>query len=126
MTQEKLDLEYDAWVQAFTSHATITELTRDVVLELIDKIEVHQDKSITIYFEIISIKILNGICPNNSDKIITIIFVNFSSFFENLILFLTPIKHASAVEIIVMIKPIKYIHKTAPLFILNSSKKGIE
>ena len=49
--QQELDEQYDEWIDAFQNYVNIKKLTRDVVLELIDKIEVHKDKSITIYYK---------------------------------------------------------------------------
>ena len=49
--QEELDNQYDEWANAFKDYISIEKLTRDVVLELIDKIEVGKDGSITIYYK---------------------------------------------------------------------------
>ncbi len=49
--QQELNTQYDEWVEAFKNYINIKELTRDVVLELIDKIEVADDGSITIYYK---------------------------------------------------------------------------
>ncbi len=49
--RQELNTRYDKWVGAFKDYINITELTRDVVLELIDKIEVAGDGSITIYYK---------------------------------------------------------------------------
>lgn len=48
--QKDLDSQYDEWVEAFKNYIDIEELTRDVVVELIDKIEVNGDGSINIYY----------------------------------------------------------------------------
>jgi len=49
--QNDLDNQYDEWVEAFKDYINIEKLTRDVVLELIDKIEVNADISINIYYK---------------------------------------------------------------------------
>lgn len=49
-SQAELDNQYDEWVEAFKNYINIEELTRDVVVELIDKIEVNGDGSINIYY----------------------------------------------------------------------------
>ncbi len=48
--QKELDSQYDIWVEMFKDYINIEELTRDVVLELIEKIEVNSDSSINIYY----------------------------------------------------------------------------
>lgn len=48
--KEKLDGEYDEWTEKFKNYISIDELTREVVLELIEKIEVNGDGSISIFF----------------------------------------------------------------------------
>lgn len=49
--QQRLDAQYDEWVEAFKDYINIDTLTRDMVLELIDKIEVNSDGSINIYYK---------------------------------------------------------------------------
>ena len=55
--QNKLDLEkelndqYDEWTEDFKNYIGIEKLTREVVLELIDKVEVNKDGSITIFYK---------------------------------------------------------------------------
>ena len=49
--QEQLETQYDEWVEAFKNYINIKELTREVVIELIDKIEVNKDGSINIYYK---------------------------------------------------------------------------
>lgn len=49
-SQKELDNEYDAWVEAFKDYINIDELTRDIVVELIEKIEVNEDGSINIHY----------------------------------------------------------------------------
>ena len=39
------------WIEAFKAHRNITELDRDIITELIDYIEVHENKKITIHFK---------------------------------------------------------------------------
>lgn len=48
--QEQIDNQYDEWVEAFKDYMNIEELTREVVMELIEKIEVNEDGSINIYY----------------------------------------------------------------------------
>lgn len=48
--QEEVDKQYDEWVEAFKDYINIKTLTREVVMELIDKIEVNEDGSINIYY----------------------------------------------------------------------------
>lgn len=50
-SQQQSDAQYDEWVEAFKDYINIETLTRDVVLELIDKIEVNSDGSINIYYK---------------------------------------------------------------------------
>lgn len=47
---QELEAQYDEWIEEFTNYINIKKLTRDVVLELIDKIEVNHDGSIDIYY----------------------------------------------------------------------------
>lgn len=49
--QQELNAQYDEWVDAFKDYINIKTLTRDVVLELIEKIEVNADGSINIYYK---------------------------------------------------------------------------
>ncbi len=39
------------WIERFKAHKNITKLDRDIITELIDYIEVHEDKKITIHFK---------------------------------------------------------------------------
>ena len=48
--QSQLESQYDAWVEEFKNYINVNELTRDIVLELIEKIEVNEDGSITIFY----------------------------------------------------------------------------
>ena len=47
----KHDREYDEWVEQFKDYINIDELTREVVLELIEKIEVNEDGSVSIFYQ---------------------------------------------------------------------------
>jgi len=49
--QEEIINGNSLWIENFKSHKNITELDRDVVKELIDYIEVHENKKITIHFK---------------------------------------------------------------------------
>ena len=49
--QQELDARYDEWVEAFKDYINVKKLTRDMVLELIERIEVHKDGDITIYYK---------------------------------------------------------------------------
>lgn len=49
--KSRRDLEYDEWVEKFRNYIDIEELTREIVLELIEKIEVNTDGSINIYYK---------------------------------------------------------------------------
>lgn len=49
--QQELNIQYDEWTEAFKDYINIRKLTRDVVLELIEKIEVSSDGSLTIYYK---------------------------------------------------------------------------
>lgn len=49
--EEEINNQYDEWVEAFTNYIDIDKLTRDIVLELIEKIEVQDDGSINIYYK---------------------------------------------------------------------------
>lgn len=46
-----LESEYHKWVDEFKNYINIDELTRDVVLEMIEKIEVNSDSSIRIFYK---------------------------------------------------------------------------
>lgn len=49
-SQDDLEKQYDEWVESFKDYINIETLTREVVLELINKIEVHEDGVIDIYY----------------------------------------------------------------------------
>lgn len=49
--QNKLGEDYDEWIKKFKNYINIDELTREVVLELIEKIEVDADGSISIFYK---------------------------------------------------------------------------
>ncbi len=48
--QQEINAQYDEWVEAFRDYINVTKLTRDMVLELISRIEIRNDGSITIYY----------------------------------------------------------------------------
>ena len=48
--QDCLDEKYNEWVESFKDYINIKKLTREVVLELINKIAVHEDGTIDIYY----------------------------------------------------------------------------
>ena len=49
--QQEINVQYDKWMEDFKDYINVNLLTRDMVLELIDKIEVGKDSSITIYYK---------------------------------------------------------------------------
>ena len=49
--QEKIIDKNNKWIENFRANKNITELDRDIIAELIDHIEVHENKKITIYFK---------------------------------------------------------------------------
>lgn len=49
--KQELNDQYDEWAEAFKNYIGIKKLTREIVLELVDKIEVNKDGSITIYYK---------------------------------------------------------------------------
>ncbi len=49
--QEEIINGNSLWIENFKSHKNITELDRDIITELIDYIEVHENKKITIHFK---------------------------------------------------------------------------
>lgn len=49
--QQKKNTQYDQWMEDFKNYINVRILTRDMVLELIDKIEVGKDNAITIYYK---------------------------------------------------------------------------
>lgn len=52
--QEEIINENSKWIENFKSHKNITELDRDIITELIDYIEVHENKKITIHFKFVN------------------------------------------------------------------------
>lgn len=48
--QDELDSRHDEWVEAFKNYIGVSELTREMVLELINKIVVHENGVIDIYY----------------------------------------------------------------------------
>lgn len=51
---EEIIDENSKWVENFKTHKNITKLDRNIITELIDYIEVHENKKITIYFKFIN------------------------------------------------------------------------
>ena len=49
--QDRLGLEYDEWMEKFKNYIDVDELTREMVLELIERIEVNEDGSIGICYK---------------------------------------------------------------------------
>ena len=49
--QEEIINGNGLWIENFKSHKNITELDRDIITELVDYIEVHENKKITIHFK---------------------------------------------------------------------------
>ena len=49
--QEEIINGNSLWIERFKEHKNIMELDRDIILELIDYIEIHEDKKITIHFK---------------------------------------------------------------------------
>ena len=49
--KEEIVTKNNLWIENFKLHKNITELDRDVIAELIDYIEVYEDKKITIHFK---------------------------------------------------------------------------
>ena len=49
--QEEIINGNSRWIENFKLHKNITELDRDIIIELIDYIEVHENKKITIHFK---------------------------------------------------------------------------
>lgn len=48
---ESLKKDYVQWIEHFKKYHNLTELNRDIILDLIDKIEVYEDHTIEIYFK---------------------------------------------------------------------------
>ncbi len=49
--QDRLGFEYREWMERFKNYIDVDELTREMVLELIERIEVNEDGSISIYYK---------------------------------------------------------------------------
>ena len=49
--EEKIINGNSLWIENFKVYKNITELDRDIIIELIDYIEIHEDKKITIHFK---------------------------------------------------------------------------
>ncbi len=52
--QEKIMNGNSLWIENFKAHRNITELDRDIITELVDYIEVYENKKITIHFKFIN------------------------------------------------------------------------
>ena len=50
-TQEEIVNGNSKWIEDFKLHKNITKLDRDIITELIDYIDVHESKKITIHFK---------------------------------------------------------------------------
>lgn len=48
--KDKQNFEYNEWLEKFKNYISIEELTRDVLLELVKKIEANEDGSVNIYY----------------------------------------------------------------------------
>ena len=49
--QEEVTNGNSQWIEKFKTHKNITKLDRDIIIELINYIEVHENKKITIHFK---------------------------------------------------------------------------
>lgn len=49
--QKELDSEYEEWTEKFRNYIEIDELTREIVLELVERIEVNADGSLNIFYK---------------------------------------------------------------------------
>ena len=69
--QEEIINGNSKWIENFKVHKNITELDRDIITELIDYIEVHENKKITIHFKFMNElnKILEYIDEENKASI---------------------------------------------------------
>ena len=69
--QEEIINGNSLWIENFKKHKNITELDRDIITELIDYIEVHENKKITIHFKFMNElnKILEYIDDENKASI---------------------------------------------------------
>ena len=43
--------DYDKWVESFKDYINVDKLTREMVLELIERIEVNEDGSVSIFYQ---------------------------------------------------------------------------
>ena len=68
--QEEIINGNSLWIERFKEHKNITELDRDIITELIDYIEVYENKKITIHFKFMNEldKILEYIDEENKVK----------------------------------------------------------
>ena len=69
--QEEIINGNSLWIENFKKHKNITELDRDIITEIIDYIEVHENKKITIHFKFMNElnKILEYIDEENKSSI---------------------------------------------------------
>ena len=69
--QEEIINGNSLWIENFKKHKNITELDRDIIKEIIDYIEVHENKKITIHFKFMNElnKILEYIDEENKSSI---------------------------------------------------------
>ena len=49
--QQETEDGYDEWTEGFLDYINVKKLTRDMVLELIERIEVHKEGELTIYYK---------------------------------------------------------------------------
>lgn len=49
--ENRLASEYDEWVERFKDHINVEKLTREMVLELVERIEVNEDGSVSIFYK---------------------------------------------------------------------------
>lgn len=69
--QEEIITVNSLWIENFKSHKNITKLDRNIITEIIDYIEVHENKKITIHFKFMNEldKILEYIEDENKESI---------------------------------------------------------
>ncbi len=49
--RQEAGIQYAEWVETFKNYINVNKLTRGMVLELIERIEVHNDGSVSIYYK---------------------------------------------------------------------------
>ena len=49
--QKRLDYEYSEWIERFINYIDVKEMTWEMALEFIERIEVNEDGSINIYYK---------------------------------------------------------------------------